>query len=206
MSEAYRAAAQEIATLINTRPQSPHVDELEAIIAGAMPRQHACARATTEDDPSLCALRQKLQEVNQLYEAAKDNDDWLPARDMADAADNELTELPRRIFATRPVTLHNLKQRAVLAKYWQEHNHHGEAWEVPDDCDAWEHTVMAHLIDGVMRIDAPPVQPSPELVLFRSSLEGVREFVRANLEPRDVRSQDHDPLVRGALPADARPG
>jgi hypothetical protein len=51
---------------------------------------------------------------------------------------------------------------------------------------------MAHLIDGVMRIDAPPVQPSPELVLFRSALEGVREFVRANLEPRDVRSQDHD--------------
>ena len=67
-------AAQEISTLINARAQSPRIDEMEAVIVGAMPRQHACARAT-EDDPSLCALGQKLQEVNQLYQAAKDTND-----------------------------------------------------------------------------------------------------------------------------------
>jgi hypothetical protein len=121
---------------------------------------------TAQDDPSLAALGQKLAEVDQLYEAAKDLGEGggdpakAEAIDRADAADSELTELSRRIFAARPITLHNLKLRAVLAKYWQEHNQHGEAWEVPEDCDAWEHAVMAHLIDGVLRIDAPPSQQS----------------------------------------------
>jgi hypothetical protein len=159
-----RQAAEEIATLINSRAQSPRIDELEAAIAGAMTRQHACARATAEGDPSLCALRQKLQEVNQLYEAAKDTDDWLPARDRADAADNDLAELSRRIFATRPITLHNLKLRAVLAKYWHQYGDDAEKWVTPDDCDAWEDQVVAHLIEGVLQIDTPPAQPSPELL------------------------------------------
>jgi hypothetical protein len=113
-----------------------------------------------KDDPSLCYLRQRLEAVGQQYKDAQHCDE---ATKRADAADGEMSELSKRIFDARPVTLHNLKQRAVLAKYWQEHNHHGEAWDVPDDCDAWEHTVMAHLIEGVLQTDAPPAQSSPEL-------------------------------------------
>jgi len=238
MNDAIRAAAQEIATLINTRPQSPRIDELEAIIASAMTCQdtpgHVMApapavlewhRQLAEDDRkwngtklsdaewdalhdgqvsrakqafarpvrswedvallgALCiywnfphhdsddqanmrellgrpsrigmdeqtlahllkaictmggfapgeipttattaisaedvdALRQRLADLQQLYEI---DDGSHAATEKADAADNELTALSERIFATRPITLHNLKQRAVLAKYWQEHN------------------------------------------------------------------------------------
>ena len=133
-----------------------------------------------KDDPSLCDLRQRLEAAGQLHATAQDDD----ASRMADAADREMGTLSERIFAIRPITLHNLKQRAVIAKYWQEHNHHGEAWEVPSDCDAWEHTVMAHLIHGVLQIDAPPDQPSPDLAMFRSALEGIAEFRRINPEPR----------------------
>ena len=71
--------------------------------------------------------------------------------------------MSERIFATRPITLHNLKQRAVLAKYWHQHRPDGEKWITPDDCDMWEDQVIAHLIEGVLQIVAPPTQASPEL-------------------------------------------
>jgi hypothetical protein len=110
------------------------------------------AAISAEEDVDLCFLRQRLADLQQLYDI---DDGSHAATEKTDAADNELTALPERIFAARPITPHNLKLRAVLAKYWQEHNHHGEAWDVPDDCDAWEHTVMAHLIDGVLQTVAP---------------------------------------------------
>jgi hypothetical protein len=137
-------------------------------------------------------------EAKRLYEAAEhlgENRGADPAlaaaNDKADGADLAMTELSERIFAALPITPHNLKLRAVLAKYWQEHNQHGEAWETPDDCDAREHTVMAQLIHGVLQIDTPPDRqhfepvalPSPELAMFRSALAGAAEFRRANREP-----------------------
>ena len=59
-------AAQEISALINSRAQSPGVDELEAIISGVTSRQHACAH-TAQDDPSLCDLQQMLAAIEQQY-------------------------------------------------------------------------------------------------------------------------------------------
>jgi hypothetical protein len=171
-------AAQEIAALINSRPVSPRVDELDAIISSVLTCQH-----TWREDQTLAALQQKLDEATRLNES----DD----RDKADAADKALEAVTKRIFAARPITLHNLKLRAVLAKYWQEHSHHGEAWDVPDDCDAWEHTVMAHLIDGVLKMGAPPVQPTVELATFQSAVAGLTEYRRLNPEPSDVHSAEY---------------
>jgi hypothetical protein len=111
-----------------------------------------------KDDPSLSALQQKMDEVDRLYEAVKGIDegaDWLPAQAKADAADNDLTALSKRIFAAQPITIHNVKQRALLAKYWQQHGDEAEKWVTPSDCDAWEDQVMAHLIDGVLKVDTP---------------------------------------------------
>jgi hypothetical protein len=84
-----------------------------------------------QDDPTLAALEQKLAQVDQFYEVARgpaEEKGWLPLRDKADAADNDLTALSRRIFAARPITLHNLQQRAVLAKYWHQHGDDAEKW------------------------------------------------------------------------------
>lgn len=134
-----------------------------------------------------------------LYEVAKAEPDGERADlDKADAADNELTAISKRIFATWPVTIRNLQQRALLAKYW--HGFDAGEWKTPDDCDAWEDTVMAHLIDGVLRINASPDRPSFELVAFpsvelatyRSALAGLREFQKANPEPQDVNSEQYD--------------
>jgi hypothetical protein len=91
-----------------------------------------------------------------LYADASDSDDKDVATERADAADNELSALSHRIFATHPTTIHNLQQRAVLAKYWHQHRPDGEKWQAPGDCDAWEDQVIAHLIDGVLHIDTPP--------------------------------------------------
>jgi hypothetical protein len=113
-----------------------------------------------KDDPSLSVLQQKLKEVDQLSEIAKgldDEKDWVPARSKADAADAELSAMSERIFATRPITLHSLKLRAVLAKYWHQHRPDGEEWNTPSDCDAWEDQVIAHLIDGVLQISTAGV-------------------------------------------------
>ena len=71
---------------------------------------------------------------------------------------------------------------------------------MPEQCPDWESEVVAHLIDGVLRIDTSPDRPSieqvavpsPDLATFRSAVEGLREFVRANPEPHDMRSQEHD--------------
>jgi hypothetical protein len=102
-----------------------------------------------------------------------------------------LTELSKRIFAARPISLHNLKLRATIAKYWQELGDQGEKWTLPEQCTDWESEVFAHLIDGVLRFDTPPDRPSfepvavpsPELATFRSALAGAAEFRRANPEP-----------------------
>jgi hypothetical protein len=110
--------------------------------------------AISAEDVDLCALRQKLAETSKLYEI---DDGSHAATEKADAADNELTALSERIFATRPITLHNLKQRAVLAKYWHQHRPDGEEWKTPSDCDAWEDQVIAHLIDGVLQINTAGV-------------------------------------------------
>jgi len=152
-------AAQEISTLINSRAQSPRVDELEAIIAGVTTRQHACAH-TTQDDPSLCALQQKVDAVHQLYEEAQrsegDGDAKCATLDKANAGDSELSAIARRVFDARPLTLPNLKQRAVLARYWHQYAYDVEAWTKPEDCDSWEDEVIAQLIHGVLQIDTPP--------------------------------------------------
>jgi hypothetical protein len=145
--------------------------------------------AISAEDVDLCALRQKLAETSKLYEI---DDGSHAATEKADAADNELTALSERIFATRPITLHNLKQRALLAKYWHQHRPDGEKWQAPSDCDAWEDQVMAHLIDGVLQIDAPPAEPSPDLALFLSALQGVEDYSRAHPEPPDVKSAEYD--------------
>jgi hypothetical protein len=193
MDSAARQAAEQIAALINSRVQSPRIDEMEAIIAGATARYDK-----PQDDQTLAALRQKIAEVARLYEVAKAEPDGERADlDKADAADNELTAISKRIFATWPITISNLQLRALLAKHW--HGFDAGEWKTPDDCDAWEHTVMAHLIDGVLKVDTPPVQPSvevialpsPELATFRSALAGAAEFRRANPEP-DVAGPGYD--------------
>ena len=181
-------AAQEIAVLINSRPVSPRIDELEAVISSVMTRQDA-----RQEEQTLAALQQKIAEVDRLYAVAKAEPAGQRALlDRADAADNELAAISKRIFAARPVTLHNLKLRAVLAKYWQQRRPDGKACVTPNDCDAWEDQCLAHLIEGVLQIDAQPTQSSRELALFQSALEGLREFVRTNPEPRDMHSQEHD--------------
>jgi hypothetical protein len=78
------------------------------------------------------------------------------ALDKANAGDSELSAIARRIFDTRPITLPNLKQRAVLARYWHQYAYDVEAWTKPEDCDSWEDEVIAQLIRGVLQIDAPP--------------------------------------------------
>jgi hypothetical protein len=110
--------------------------------------------AISAEDVDLCALPQKLAETSKLYEI---DDGSHAATEKADAADNELTALSERIFATHPVTIHNLKQRAVLAKYWHQHRPDGVEWKTPSDCDAWEDQVIAHLIDGVLQINTAGV-------------------------------------------------
>jgi hypothetical protein len=57
--------------------------------------------AISAEDVDLCALRQKLAETSKLYEV---DDGSHAATEKADAADNELTALSERIFATRPIT------------------------------------------------------------------------------------------------------
>ena len=52
----------------------------------------------------------------------------MPARCKADSADAELSAMSERIFATRPITLHSLKLRAVLAKYWHQYGDDAEKW------------------------------------------------------------------------------
>jgi hypothetical protein len=47
---------------------------------------------------------------------------------------------------------------------------------------------MAHLIDGVLQIDAPPAQPSPDLAIFQSALQGLRAYP----QPQDVKSAEYD--------------
>jgi hypothetical protein len=113
-----------VAAVINLRPPSPRVEEVEAIIGSVY-------------DPQLSALQQKIDEVDQLYAKA--------------------TDAGRR-----------------------------------NDCDAWEDQYLAHLMDGVLQIHAQPTEPSRELALFERALEELRQFVRANPEPRDMHSQEHD--------------
>jgi hypothetical protein len=98
------------------------------------------------DDPRLAALEERLREVDQLHDEAKrlyaaakhlgkkrGADPALAAGNQkADEADFALTELSKRIFAARPITLHNLKLRAVLARYWQGLGDQGEQWTVPE--------------------------------------------------------------------------
>ena len=155
MNSAARQAAEQIAALINSRVQSPRIDEMEAIIAGVTTRQHACAH-TAQDDPALAALQQRLEAVTQQYRDAQHCDE---ATKRADDADRELGVVSRRIFDARPITLHNLKQRAVLARYWHQFAYDAEKWTVPEDCGSWEDEVIAQLIHGVLQIDAPPDQP-----------------------------------------------
>ena len=59
-------AAQEIAALINSRPRSPRVEELEAIISGV-------SDGSRHDggDQTLAALRQRLEAVTHLEALAK---------------------------------------------------------------------------------------------------------------------------------------
>ena len=59
-------AAQEIAALINSRPISPRIDELEAVISSVMTRQDA-----RQEEQTLAALQQKIAEVDRLYAVAK---------------------------------------------------------------------------------------------------------------------------------------
>jgi hypothetical protein len=152
-------AAREICTLINSRAQSPRVDELVAIIADVTTHQHSCLH-TVQDNPSICALQQKVDAVHQLYEEARgiarDSDAHDPTLDKANAGDSELSEIARRVFNTRPITLSNLKQRAVLARYWHQYAYDVEAWAKPEDCGHWEDEVIAQLIHGVLQIDTPP--------------------------------------------------
>jgi hypothetical protein len=150
------------------------------------------AAISAEEDVDLRTLRQRLAAVGKLYDDARDSDDKDGATERADAADKDLSALSERIFATRPITLHNLQQRAVLAKYWHQHGDDAEKWQAPSDCDAWEDQVMAHLIDGVLQIDAPPAEPSSDLALFRSALLGVEDYSRAHPEPQDVKSAEYD--------------
>jgi hypothetical protein len=161
-----------------------------------------------QDDPTLAELQERLREVDRLHDEAKQSYDaaektalgrirgadpaLAAANNKADEADFALTELSKRIFAARPISLHNLKLRAVIAKYWQGLGEQGEKWTLPEQCTDWESEVFAHLIDGVLRFDAPPdspsfepvALPSPELATFRSALAGAAAFRRANPEPR----------------------
>jgi hypothetical protein len=157
-----------------------------------------------QDDPTLATLQERLREVDRLYDEAqrlyaaaerlgrnRGADPALAAANRtADGADCALTELSKRIFAARPITAHNLKLRAVIAKHWLEKADEGVRWTLPDECPDWESEVVGNLIDGVLRFDAPPDQPSvemvalpsPELATFRSAPEGLAEFRRENPE------------------------
>ena len=96
--------------------------------------KHACAPYTrAQDDPSLAALQQRLEAVTQQYRDAQHCDE---ATKKADDADREMGVVSKRIFDARPITLHNLKQRAVLAKYWHQHNTMARNGTVPEDCGA----------------------------------------------------------------------
>jgi hypothetical protein len=161
-----RQAAEQIAALINSRVQSPRVDEMEAIVAGVMTCQHTSVIAMTpvggfapgEEDFSLAALQQKVDAVHQLYEEARGigrGDAHDLALDKANAGDSELSAIARRVFDARPITLSNLKQRAVLARYWHQYAYDVEAWVKPEDCGHWEDEVIAQLIHGVLQIDTP---------------------------------------------------
>ena len=108
MNSAARQAAEQIAALINSRVQSPRIDEMEAIIAGVTARHD-----TPQDDQTLAALRQKIAEVARTQRSLRLTDGEHADLDKADAADNELTAMSKRIFAARPITIHNLKLRAV---------------------------------------------------------------------------------------------
>jgi hypothetical protein len=190
-------AATQIVGLINSRPATPWSHEIEAIVARAVATGDVASNIPVharQDDPTLAALQERLREVDRLHEAARgpaDEKDWLPLRDRADAADNDLMVLSRRIFAARPIDVHNLKLRAVLAKHWLEMGDQGVQWTLPEQCPDWESEVTAHLIDGVLRFDTPPDRqafepvalPSSELAVFRSALAGAAEFRRANPEP-----------------------
>ena len=154
-----------------------------------------------QDDPTLAALQERLREVDRLHDEAKRLYDvagrnrgadpaLAAANDKADEADFALTELSKRIFAVRPITAHNLKLRATIAKYWQELGDQGEKWTLPEQCTDWESEVFAHLIDGVLRFDTPPdgpslepvALPSPELATFRSALQGLRTYPEPDVD------------------------
>ena len=122
-----------------------HLLKAICTMGGFAPGEIPTTATTAISAEDVDALRQRLADLEQLYEI---DDGSHAATEKADAADNELTALSERIFATRPITLHNLKQRALLAKYWHQHRPDGEEWEVPSDCDAWEDQVIAHLIHG----------------------------------------------------------
>lgn len=72
MNDAIRAAAREISVLINTRPQSPRIDELEAIIARAAVPLLDCAPALGSVTPALAAAFAEWESVRVHYEAAGD--------------------------------------------------------------------------------------------------------------------------------------
>lgn len=151
-----------------------------------------------QDDPTLAALQERLCEVDQLHDKAKRHYDaaerlgrnrgadpaLAAANEKADRADLAMMELSKRIFAARPISLRNLKLRATIAKYWQGLGDQGEKWTLPEQCTDWESEVVAHLIDGVLRFDAPPDRssfepvalPSPELALFQMQRRGFASF------------------------------
>jgi hypothetical protein len=161
-----------------------HLLKAICTMGGFAPGEIPTTATTAISAEDVDALRQRLADIEQLYEI---DDGSHAATEKADAADNELTALSERIFAARPITLHNLKQRALLAKYWHQHRPDGEEWEVPSDCDAWEDQVIAQLIHAVLQIDAPSSEQSPDLALFQSALRGLRVYP----EPR-VKSPEYE--------------
>ena len=124
MDSAARQAAEQIAALINSRVQSPRIDEMEAIIAGVT---HVNTRYAhkAQDDPSLAALRQRS-------EAALGNKDAQRLRRGSPKRPTMPTVSWRRFPGASslpgPSPLHNLKQRAVLARYWHQFAYDAEKW------------------------------------------------------------------------------
>src|SRR5262245_52507576 len=104
-------SAQAVAALVNLPPSRPRVDECEAVVATVL-----TPRDGKRDDRTLAALQQKIDEVDRLYEVAKaEPEDERTELDKAITADEQLSALSKRIFASPP-TIHNLRLRAVLAR------------------------------------------------------------------------------------------
>ncbi len=146
-------AASAILALIHSKPQSPRIDEIEAILAQAVP---SSAFADHHHD----RLAKVEEWINKTQDGdAKSNETKAEADiDEADRINAAFGRYCEAIWSVPPQTLTGLQERAALARYW--HQIVGEEWEEPDDCDDWGNRTIAELIKAVQEFGSPPSKRS----------------------------------------------